>query len=167
MNAVRDPNQFRKALGAFATGVTVITALGPRDEPVGFTANSFNSVSLEPPLVLFSLDKQASILGAFLSARHFAVNVLREDQRALSERFAARQEDRFEGIAFETWETGCPILPDTLASFECDYRYSYDVGDHVIFVGEVKRMEQRAAGGPLLYFGGAYRRIDPTENGEV
>lgn len=160
MNAVRDPNEFRRALGTFATGVTVITARGPSGEPVGFTANSFNSVSLEPPLVLFSLDKQASILPAFLSARHFAVNVLREDQRALSERFAGRAEGRFEGIAFETWETACPILPETLASFECDYRYTYDGGDHVIFVGEVKRMEQREPGGPLLYFGGVYRRID-------
>jgi flavin reductase (DIM6/NTAB) family NADH-FMN oxidoreductase RutF len=166
MKPVEDPDNFREALGAFATGVTVITALGPRGERVGFTANSFNSVSLDPPLVLFSLDKQASILGAFLSARHFAVNILREDQRTLSERFAGSPEDRFAGIAYETWETGCPILSDTLASFECDYRYTYDGGDHVIFVGEVKRMEERAPGGPLLYFGGVYRRIDPGKDAE-
>lgn len=160
MNAVRDPNELRKALGTFATGVTVITARGPSGEPVGFTANSFNSVSLEPPLVLFSLNKQASILSEFLAARHFAVNVLREDQLALSERFANCAEGRFDGVAFETWEAGCPILPDTLASFECDYRYTYDGGDHVIFVGEVKRMEQREPSEPLLFFCGRYRRLD-------
>ena len=161
MKPVEDPDKFREALGAFATGVTVITSLGPRGERVGFTANSFNSVSLDPPLVLFSLDKQASVLPAFLSTRHFAVNVLREDQRSLSDHFANFKGDRWEGLAYETWETGCPILPDALASFECDYRYTYDGGDHVIFVGEVKRMDLRGAGRPLLYFGGTYHRIDP------
>jgi flavin reductase (DIM6/NTAB) family NADH-FMN oxidoreductase RutF len=161
MKPVEDPHEFREALGAFATGVTVITALGSRGEPVGFTANSFNSVSLEPPLVLFSLDKQASVLSTFLSTRHFAVNVLREDQRSLSEHFANFKGDRWKDLEYETWETGCPILADALASFECDYRYTYDGGDHVIFVGEVKRMDPRGAGRPLLYFGGAYHRLDP------
>jgi 4-hydroxyphenylacetate 3-hydroxylase, reductase component len=165
MRPVDDPRKLRDVLGTFATGVTIITTLGPRGEPVGFTANSFSSVSLDPPLVLFSLSKQAQSLPSFLSASVFAVNVLGEGQQALSDRFATSLIDKFEGIAHETWQLGAPILSDSLASFECEYRYIYDGGDHVVFVGEVKRMDRREAGRPLLYLTGRYRRLAPEDDG--
>jgi len=167
LHPVDDPRKLRDALGTFATGVTIITTLGPLGEPVGFTANSFGSVSLDPPLVLFSLSKQAQSLVAFQAASAFAVNVLSEDQQALSDRFATRHADKWEGVAHETWQLGVPILSDSLASFECAYRYRYDAGDHVIFVGEVKRMNRRTGGSPLVYHAGRYRRLVPEGGGKT
>lgn len=152
--------ELRQTLGCFATGVTVITTLGGGGKPVGLTASSFNSVSLDPPLVLFSLKRTAFSLREFLSADTFAVNVLREDDEDLSNRFAKSMEDKFDGVDYETWDTGCPILPSALASFECNIRYTYDGGDHVIFVGEVTRMSADPGGRPLLFYGGKYRAID-------
>jgi len=163
LHPVDDPRKLRDALGTFATGVTIVTTLGPGGEPVGFTANSFGSVSLDPPLVLFSLSKQAQSLRAFQSASAFAVNVLSEDQQALSDRFATSSTDKWKDVAHETWQLGVPILSDSLASFECEYRYTYDGGDHVIFVGEVKRMDRREAGRPLVYHIGRYRRLAPED----
>ncbi len=159
MKPIEDPRQFRDAMGAYTTGVTIITSTNSSDEPVGFTANSFSSVSLDPPLVLFSLDKQAQCLPAFLASSSFAVNVLHEDQRALSDHFARSTGDKWAEVPYETWVTGCPILANSIASFECEYRYNYDGGDHVIFVGEVLRMERRDLDRPLLYFQGSYRTI--------
>ncbi len=157
-----DTRAFRDALGCFGTGVTVVTTLGRENEPVGITASSFNSVSLDPPLVLFSLDRGANSLPAFLASPHFAVNVLGESQADLSRRFATPETDKWNGIAFETWDTGCPILADTLASFECRVRNTYDGGDHIIFVGEVTRMRSTADGRPLLFFRGRYCGLDDT-----
>ena len=151
-----EPAEFKRALGCFATGITIVTAVGPRGEPVGFTANSFNSVSLDPPLVLFSLNRRAYSLRAFLSTHSFAVNVLREGQGALSERFAQALEDKWSGVDYETWDTGCPILSGTLAGFECKIRHTYHGGDHVIFVGEVTRLHHDPDGQPLLYHRGKY-----------
>lgn len=164
LHPVDDPRKLRDALGTFATGVTIVATCDPSGEPVGFTANSFGSVSLDPPLVLFSLSKQAQSLRAFLSASAFAVNVLSEDQQALSDRFATRLADKWQGVAHETWQLGVPILSDSLASFECEYRYTYDAGDHVIFVGEVKRMDRRPGGRPLVYHTGRYRRLAPEDD---
>ena len=101
-----DPAEFRDALGCFATGITIVTAVGPRGEPVGITASSFSSVSLDPPLILFSLNRRAYSLRAFLSTQSFAVNVLREGQGALSERFAQALEDKWSGVTYEAWDTG-------------------------------------------------------------
>ncbi len=157
-----DQAEFRVALGCFATGITIISAIGPRGAPVGVTANSFNSVSLDPPLVLFSLNRRAYSLQAFLSTQNFAVNVLREGQESLSERFAQALEDKWSGVAYETWETGCPILADTLASFECRIRHTYHGGDHVIFVGEVLRLRHDPEGRPLLFYRGKYRGVGPS-----
>jgi len=159
--------QFRDALGCFATGVTVVTGRRADGRPVGLTANAFSSVSLDPPLVLFCLDRKAESLQAFLDGRHFAVNVLRAEQEDLSNRFADPTIDRFADLAFETWETGCPILPDTLASLECTLHAHHDGGDHVIFIGRVQRIRcsdtdggaQPATRGPLLYYRGDYRRM--------
>ena len=151
-----DSQDLRKGLGCFATGVTIVSTVGPRGEPVGLTVNSFSSVSLEPPLVLFSLGRHAQSLKAFLSTHEFAVNVLRDSQQGRSDRFAKKDPDKWSGVEFETWESGCPILPGCLANFDCQIRYTHHGGDHVIFVGEVKRMACDPIGKPLLYYQGQY-----------
>ncbi len=151
-----EPSDFRNALGCFATGVTVVTAVGPRGELIGITINSFNSVSLDPPLVLFSLNRRAYSMGAFLSTQAFAVNILRAGQEAISERFARSLEDKWSGVEHEAWDSGCPILTCALAGFECKIRHTYHGGDHVIFVGEVTRQHHDPDGQPLLYHRGKY-----------
>jgi flavin reductase (DIM6/NTAB) family NADH-FMN oxidoreductase RutF len=157
-----DGREFRDALGWFATGVTVITTRSPEGDLVGFTANSFSSVSLDPPLVLFSLNRQAGCLSIFEGCAHFAVNILAEHQAALSSRFATASHDKWQGVAIETWEGGCPILADALANFECAVHAVHDGGDHRIFVGRVLRMRASGTGKPLLFSRGAYRLLgDP------
>lgn len=158
-----DPNEFRKALGCFATGITIITALGHRGQKLGITANSFNSVSLEPPLVLFSLDRRALSLGDFLSTGHFAVNILSTEQRELSSRFARAMTDKWTGVEWQTWDHGCPILSGCHAVFECAIAYTYSGGDHVIFVGEVQRYEVDPSREPLLFYQGKYWHLTNPE----
>ena len=153
---------FRRALGCFATGITVVTAVAPSGELLGITANSFNSVSLDPPLVLFSLHRAAYSLGAFTDGGHFAVNILSEAQRDLSQRFAMALVDKWIGVDYEIWETGAPILKGCIASFECRTRALYDGGDHVIFLGEVLRLRCHMEGRPLLYYRGGYRGLDAS-----
>lgn len=126
---------------------------------MGATANSFSSVSLDPPLVLFSLDRGAYSLDAYLKAGVFAVNVLSSSQQELSNRFARALEEKWVGIDYETWETGSPILPNTLASFDCRVWNTYDGGDHIIFVGEVVRMSRDAEADPLVFFRGQYGQL--------
>ena len=147
---------FRAALGMFATGVTIVTARGADGEPVGLTANSFNSVSLEPPLVLWSLARSAGSMPAFERGSHYAINILAADQHALAERFASKASDRFKGLAFREGAGGSPILEGAAAVFECFNRSRYEEGDHVIFVGEVERCEQRSGAQPLIFHGGRY-----------
>ena len=115
-----DSRAFRRALGNFATGVTVVTAAAPGGRTVGVTANSFNSVSLEPPLILWSLDKRSSSLAVFEAASHFAVNILAADQIELSNNFAKPREDRFAGIEHRAGEGGAPLLADCAACFQCE-----------------------------------------------
>ena len=155
-----DPRSFRQALGCFATGITVVTSVGLDGEYLGFTANSFNSVSLDPPLVLFSLDRGAYSLKAFEAAGVFAINILREDQEAVSIAFARALSSKWDGVRTEIWQTGSPILVDALASFDCETTSMHDGGDHVIFVGRVLRLRAGVDGRPLLYFRGAYRQIN-------
>ena len=156
-----DSRDFRNALGCYPTGVTVVTAVGPRREIIGITANSFSSVSLDPPLVLFSLDRRAHSLTAFLSTQHFAVNVLSREQEALSNQFATALGEKWQGVEYITWDSGCPILKGALASFECKIRHTYQGGDHVILVGEVLKIIAELVGEPLLYLRGKYRKIAP------
>jgi flavin reductase (DIM6/NTAB) family NADH-FMN oxidoreductase RutF len=151
-----DARHFRETLGCFATGVTVVTSVTPDGELLGLTANSFNSVSLDPPLVLFSLHRNAYSLKAFEEAGCFAINVLRDSQKHLSNVFAKALVDKWSGVPYDVWETGAPILTDCLANFECRTHATYDGGDHIIFVGEVKRMTRNAEGAPLLYYRGGY-----------
>lgn len=148
--------EFRTALGMFATGVTIVTARASDGTLVGLTANSFNSVSLSPPLVLWSLSRRAGSMPAFTSGSHYAVNILAADQRALAERFASKDIDRFAGVAFRRGAGGAPVLEGSAAVFECFNRSQYEEGDHVIFVGEVERCERREGALPLIYHGGRY-----------
>lgn len=154
-----DTRHFRSALGWFATGVTIITARRSDGELFGITANSFNSVSLDPPLVLFSLDRRALSLAAFEDAGCFAINVLREEQEELSSLFARQGAAKFANLDYEIWETGAPVLSGTLASFDCRTRSTHDGGDHIIFLGHVVRYRADDHGRPLLYFRGKYSRI--------
>ena len=147
---------FRAALGMFATGVTIVTARGTDGLPVGLTANSFNSVSLEPPLVLWSLARSAGSMPAFERGSHYAINILAADQHALAERFAAKAIDRFAGVPFRIGPSGAPVLDGAAAVFECFNRSRYEEGDHVIFVGEVERCSSRAGAQPLIFHGGRY-----------
>ena len=147
---------FRAALAMFATGVTIVTALDADSRPVGLTANSFNSVSIEPPLVLWSLSLQAGTLPAFERGSHYAVHILASDQHALAERFARKEIDRFEGVAYRPGKHGVPILDGAAAVFECFNRSRYEEGDHVIFVGEVERCAKQDDAHPLIFHGGRY-----------
>lgn len=152
-----DAQQFRSALGCFATGVTIVTAkgLGP-GEYIGITVNSFAAVSLDPPLVLFSLGKRNFSLKHFLSTRHFAVNVLSGGQHALALRFARSAADKWNGVEFELWEFDCPIFPGVAAAFECTIHHTYQGGDHVILVGHVEHMRCDTTAQPLLFLRGRY-----------
>lgn len=150
-----DPRAFRNALGQFATGVTIVTACGPNGERVGATVSSFNSVSLEPPLVLWSLDKRALSRSTFETSSHFAVHVLTLEQKELAQRFATRGADKFETLQCGAGLGNAPLLDDCAACFECETRHRYDGGDHVIFVGEVKRF-RHVTGAPLVFHGGAF-----------
>ena len=148
--------EFRAALGTFATGVTIVTALTPEGRPIGLTANSFNSVSLDPPLVLWSLAREAGSMPHFARGSHYAVHILAADQRELAERFSRKEADRFAGVAFREGSAGVPIIEGAAAVFECFNRSRYSEGDHVIFVGEVEHCEWRDGAQPLIYHGGRY-----------
>lgn len=149
-------DDFRAALGMFATGVTIVTARAPDGQPVGLTANSFNSVSLTPPLVLWSLARKASTLPAFEGGSHYAINILAADQRSLAEQFASRAADRFAGVAWHEGGCGAPLIDGAAAVFECFNRSRYEEGDHVIFVGEVERCAVAAGSTPLIFHGGRF-----------
>ena len=149
-------SQFRSALGMFATGVTIITARAADGSLVGLTANSFNSVSLSPPLVLWSLARQAGSLPVFSRGSHYAINILAAEQKDLAQRFATRDIDRFAGLKFRDGAGGAPVLDGVAAWFECANRSQYEEGDHVIFVGEVELCGRREGAQPLIFHGGRY-----------
>jgi flavin reductase (DIM6/NTAB) family NADH-FMN oxidoreductase RutF len=153
-----DPWLFRRACAQFATGITVVTVLDEHRHPHGLTVNSFTSVSLDPPLILVSIDLRNAILGHFLSSRAFAVNVLAEDQEELSRRFSSPVEGRFEGVAWKEGEGGGPLLDGVLAQLECATVRTFEAGDHTVLLGEVRRASHRE-GKPLVYFNSAYRTV--------
>ncbi len=152
---------FRAALGMFATGVTIVTMRAADGSLLGLTANSFNSVSLEPPLVLWSLSQRAASLPAFRAGTHYAIHVLAADQRALAERFATKDIDRWHGVDCVPGAGGAPLIAGAAATFECFNRSRYDEGDHVIFVGEVERCSWREDASPLLFHGGRFYTEHP------
>jgi flavin reductase (DIM6/NTAB) family NADH-FMN oxidoreductase RutF len=148
---------FRAALAMFATGVTIVTAVDPSGgRQIGLTANSFNSVSMDPPLVLWSLSRLAGSMPAFRRGSHYAINILSADQKALAERFASKDIERFEGVPQHIGASGAPLLDGAAAVFECFNRSRYEEGDHVIFVGEVEHCARRKGAKPLLFHGGRY-----------
>jgi flavin reductase (DIM6/NTAB) family NADH-FMN oxidoreductase RutF len=154
-----DPRTLRDALGCFATGVTVVTALADDGTPAGLTVNSFTSVSLDPPLLLVCLSKDASSAQTLIKAPQFAVNVLQTGQQPASMRFSTRDEDRFGTTAWSCGEAGAPILKDSLGVFECEHYAVHDGGDHHILIGRVVKASFDASLDPLLYFRGRYRRL--------
>lgn len=155
MSTEIDPSRFRDVCGRYATGVTVVTVLDRAGRPFGVTANSFSSVSLDPPLVQFSLDRGASVFPLFEWTESFAFNVLGRDQQWLSGRFAENA-DGFDDVAHTRWDSGCPILEGCIANIECEKFAVYDGGDHVIVLGRVQRLECVATGEPLLFYRGGY-----------
>jgi flavin reductase (DIM6/NTAB) family NADH-FMN oxidoreductase RutF len=155
-----DPKLFRQLLGCFPTGVAVITTNNAEGQPVGLTCNSFSSVSLEPPLVLFSLRKASSLLPTFVAAEHFSINILSQSQDALSGRFASSKiVDKFEGVDWARGPHGTPLIDDCLASFECRVFARHEAGDHDIFIGEVKHMRTGSADHALVFYKGAYMML--------
>lgn len=152
--------QFRSAMSCFATGITVVTAKAEDGEQLGVTANSFTSVSLEPPLVLVSLARSLLCLDKLLSAPAFAINLLACGQEELSMRFARSMGDKWMGVAHETSELGAPLLDQRLAHFECRPYARYEGGDHVILVGEVVHFESQPQAEPLVFYRGSYRRLE-------
>jgi flavin reductase (DIM6/NTAB) family NADH-FMN oxidoreductase RutF len=157
-----DPRDFRNALGTFATGVTIITAVAPDGRPYGLTCNSFASVSLNPPLVLWSLGLYSSSLGAFQNATHFAVNILGASQQELANRFAKSSDDKFIGVAWTPGLGKAPLLADCVANFQCRAANRYYGGDHVIFLGAVEAYAYNR-NEPLLFARGGYGRFTAAD----
>ncbi len=151
-----EKNELRRVMGHFATGVTIITTISKDGTPYGLTANAFMSVSLEPPLLLISVDKKAESYPYFEQSRVFTVNILRDDQEALSRKFAVSGGNKFEGVAYHRGANNVPILEDTLAHIECRLYATYDGGDHTLYLGEVLEAQTRK-GKPLLFYRGGYR----------
>ncbi len=154
-----DTREFRNALGQFATGVCVITAQPEGAEPFGMTVNSFASVSLDPPLVLWSLQNDSEMFAAWEGCTRYAINILRADQQDLSNQYARKGDHTLHPSHFIDGEHGAPVMPDTLASFECEDHARHPGGDHVILLGRVLNFEQRDNGQPLLFHAGAYREL--------
>jgi flavin reductase (DIM6/NTAB) family NADH-FMN oxidoreductase RutF len=150
-----DPVDLRRALGTFATGVTVVTTVDGEGVPRGFTANSFTSVSLEPPLILVCLAKSAASCPVFRSANSYAVNILSEEQRAVSAVFSSRTQDRFAAVDWCGRSTGCPIIDGVVAWLDCHMHQVIDAGDHYILIGRIVDYDY-AASSPLGYCRGAY-----------
>ena len=151
-------NPLRDCLGRFATGVTVVTCRDSEGSAYGITANSFSSVSLEPPRILWNIAKVSQSLDAYLAATHFGVNILRRDQRELSVHFAQSQHDLYDGIAYSSSPNGAPRLDGVLAFLECATAQIHDCGDHYIIIGDVLTFDAQA-GDPLIFFAGDYRDL--------
>ena len=154
-----DPRTLRDALGCFATGVTIVTCVDGAEQPVGLTANSFTSLSLDPPLLLVCVAKASTSADALAATDDFAVNVLQTEQQPASITFSTRVEDRFGCTEWTFGEHGAPVLLDSLSVFECRRHAIHDGGDHFILVGEVIKATFEPGLDPLLYFRGRYRRL--------
>lgn len=161
-----DQRHFRACLGSFATGVTIVTTRAADGAPVGLTANSFNSLSLEPPLVLWSLGSGSRSLQAFEAAEHFAVSVLASDQYELAKRFAGDPARRFAGVGVTEAGTGSPLIDGALGWFECRTVSRHRHGDHVLFVGEVIRCAN-VPGEPLVFERGEFRASHHAQDGPL
>ncbi len=150
--------ELRNALGRFATGVCLITTVS-EDRPLALTANSFSSVSLDPPLVLWSLQNNSDVYDVFAGPTHFAVNVLAREQESMSNQYAKKGSHTIDAAHFRPGRYGAPIIRDALVSFECELEATHPGGDHLIIVGRVLDMIQRPTGDPLLFYCGGYREL--------
>jgi 3-hydroxy-9,10-secoandrosta-1,3,5(10)-triene-9,17-dione monooxygenase reductase component len=157
-----DSVELRAAFASFATGVTVITTTDEHGAPVGMTANSFGSVSLDPPLVQWSLRVNSGLHRAFIDATHFSVSVLAADQEPIARQFAGRAPDRFDGITLTAWQGFPPLITGALAHFACKKINDYRIGDHELFVGEVLRVETYV-GQPLVFFGSKFGQLSTAK----
>jgi flavin reductase (DIM6/NTAB) family NADH-FMN oxidoreductase RutF len=153
-----DPDTFRAVLGRFASGVTVVTTIDSSGADHGMTVSAFCSVSLEPPLILICIDRQASALHALDETEYFAVSILSAEQESISRRFAA-SDDRFGGLGYQRGITGAALLDDALAYLECRRVARHEAGDHIIFIGEVEAASAQR-GHPLIFFRGGYGQLD-------
>ena len=153
-----DPSLYRRTCARFTTGITVVTVVDQNGHPHGMTVNSFSSVSLEPPLVLVSIDLRNAIMGHFISSSWFAINILAEHQECLSRTFSSPSENRFVGVDWYTGPSGSPLLEGVLAHLECSVVQKFEAGDHTVLIGEVRRAEFRE-GKPLVYFNSSYRSL--------
>ena len=153
-----EKNELRRVMGHFATGVTIITTFNKEGKLTGLTANAVSSLSLEPPLLVICVDKKAESYSCFDESKAFTVNILADDQEALSRRFAVSGGEKFEGVAYRRGANGAPILNGALAYLECKLYAAYDGGDHTIYLGEIEEAETREAR-PLLFFRGGYRNL--------
>lgn len=161
-----DQNEFRRALGSFPTGVAIMTTRDGQDEPIGLTCNSFSSVSLDPPLVLWSLRKASKSIDIFREAKAFAINVLAEDQDHLSQRFATSSIlKKFENIAWSTGYSNLPLINDCVARFHCDVFAQHDAGDHIVFIGQVVKYEVVREEDSLVFYKGAYMMLTQSLRG--
>lgn len=158
MSSTVDPGVFRSGCSKFATGITIVTVIGNDGEPRGMTANSFTSVSLDPPLILICIDRKAAILPRMEISGFFGVNVLNENQQDLSTQFARPGTNRFETVAWFSGEQGVPLLPEVLATMECSVQQIIDAGDHRIFLGLVHNLTWQE-GRPLMYFESRYQTL--------
>jgi flavin reductase (DIM6/NTAB) family NADH-FMN oxidoreductase RutF len=156
-----DAGLYRRACAQFTTGITVVTVVDRQGHPHGITMNSFSSVSLDPPLVLVSIDLRNAILGHFLSASLFAINILAEHQELLSRTFSSPAENRFNGVDWHPAASGTPLLDDALAHLECSMVRTFETGDHVVLIGQVQRAAFSEGAKPLVYFNSAYRNLTP------
>lgn len=154
-----DSETFRSVLGRFASGVTIVTALDDAGEDHGMTVSAFCSLSLQPPLVLLCVDHEASMHGLLLRHPRFGISILSSTQEAYSRRFAADEDNRFDGIAYVRGDSGVVLLEDALAHLECAVRDHHDAGDHTLFIAELERAEARE-GRPLLYYRGGYAQLE-------
>jgi flavin reductase (DIM6/NTAB) family NADH-FMN oxidoreductase RutF len=152
---------YRRTCAQFATGITVVTVLDSNGHPHGMTVNSFSSVSLDPPLVLVSIDLTAAIVGHFISSSWFAINILAEHQEYLSRRFSSPSENRFAGVDWHQGASGTPLLDGVLAHLECSVVRTFEAGDHSVLIGEVRVAEYRE-GKPLIYFNSCYQNLTET-----
>lgn len=155
---------FRDALGHFATGVAIVTARGVDGAALGLTINSFASVSLDPPLVLWSLDRASDRFATLMKAGHFCVNILGDEHRALSQRLSRKGESALDAGEVREGVEHLPILKTAIAHFECRVEHRHDGGDHVIFVGRVVDFGHKAHGNPLVYYRGRYRALNEADH---
>ncbi len=151
--------ELRNALGRFATGVCVISTVTDAGQAVGMTANSFSSVSLDPPLVLWSLQNNSDVYDIFSSPRFFAINILAHEHQPYSDQYAAKDQHALDDAHYRLGKHGAPLIHDALVSIECELETTHEGGDHLIIVGRVRELHERTGGEPLLFFSGAYHKL--------